>query len=69
MYRYLETEANHGIGRKNEKEKLKKKYLGSLRLIFDREFSAKKNTDDWITSSNSTELLTGTQNNCENWIE
>jgi hypothetical protein len=57
----------------NGKEKLKKEYLGSLRLILDREFSAKKkkqqNIGDWISSSNSRELLTGTHNNCENWIE
>jgi len=40
--RYLGTEESHGIGHKNEKEKVKKEYLGSLRLILERAFSAKK---------------------------
>jgi hypothetical protein len=39
--KYLGVEENHNIEHKNEKEKLKKKYVRRLRLILNTELSAK----------------------------
>jgi len=41
-YTYLGTEDSHDIEHKNEKEKLKKEYLRTLRLVLGTEWSAKK---------------------------
>ena len=40
-YKYLGIEESFDIQHKNEKEKLKKEYLRSLRLVLDTELSAK----------------------------
>ena len=40
-YKYLGIEENFDMQHKNEKEKLKKEYLRSLRLVLDTELSAK----------------------------
>jgi hypothetical protein len=40
-HKYLGVEENHNIEHKNEKKKLKKEYVGKLRLILNTELSAK----------------------------
>ena len=39
-YKYLSIEENFDIQHKNEKEKLRKEYLGRLRLVLGTELSA-----------------------------
>jgi hypothetical protein len=41
-YNYLGVAENHNVEHKNEKEKLKKKYVRRLRLILSTELSEKK---------------------------
>jgi hypothetical protein len=40
-YKYLVVEENHKIEHENEKEKLKKAYVKTLRLVLNTELSAK----------------------------
>jgi hypothetical protein len=49
-YKYFGVAENHNIEHKNEKEKLKKKYVWTLRLILSTELSVKikcKQLDHW----------------------
>jgi len=66
-HKYLGIEESFDIQHKNEKEKLKKKYLRRLRLVLGTELSAKnkfKQLDRWQYQYLDTvlELLTGTKN-------
>jgi len=70
VYNYLGIEESFDIQHKNEKEKLKKEYVRSLRLVLGTELSA-KNKIQAIRSLavpvlRVLELLTGTKKNCKN---
>ena len=53
-YEYLGIEESFDIQHKNEKEKLKKEYLGRLRLVLGTELSAKNKIQAKIVGSTST---------------
>jgi hypothetical protein len=53
-YKYLDIEENLDIYNKNEKEKLKKKYLRRLRLVWHRIKCKEEISSNWIIESAST---------------
>jgi len=68
--KYLGIEESFDIQHKNEKEKLKKKYLRRLRLVLGTELSAKNKIQAVgslaVRVLTVLELLTGTKKNCKN---
>jgi hypothetical protein len=71
-YKYLGIEESYDKEHKNEKEKLKKEYVGRVRRALGTELRAKNNIQAIgslvVPADTVLELLTGAKMNCKNWI-
>jgi hypothetical protein len=64
----LGIEESYDKEHKNEREKLKKEYLGRVRRVLGTELTAKNKIQAIVSFDTALELLTGAKKNCNNGI-